>query len=64
MKIDFHVHVTPPEIIKKWKKYAKKEKYFSLLSENPNNKYACAEDIIAALDESGFDRAVVFGFAF
>jgi len=64
MKIDFHVHVTPPEIIKKWKKYAKKEKYFSLLSKNPHNKYACAEDIVAALDESGFDRAVVFGFAF
>jgi Predicted metal-dependent hydrolase of the TIM-barrel fold len=64
MKIDFHVHVTPPEIIKKWKKYAKKEKYFSLLSKNPHNKYACAEDIVAALDESGLDRAVVFGFAF
>jgi len=64
MKIDFHVHATPPEIIKNWKKYAKKEKYFSLLSKNPHNKYACAEDIIAALDESGFDRAVIFGFAF
>jgi predicted TIM-barrel fold metal-dependent hydrolase len=64
MKIDFHVHVTPPEIIKGWQKYAKKEKYFSLLSKNPRNKYACAEDIIAALDESRFDRAVIFGFAF
>jgi predicted TIM-barrel fold metal-dependent hydrolase len=64
MKIDFHVHATPPEIIKNWQKYAKKEKYFSLLSKNPHNKYACAEDIVAALDESGFDRAVVFGFAF
>jgi predicted TIM-barrel fold metal-dependent hydrolase len=64
MKIDFHVHVTPPEIIKDWQKFAKKEKYFSLLSENPHNKYACAEDVIAALDESRFDRAVIFGFAF
>jgi len=64
MKIDFHVHVTPPEITANREKYAKKEKYFSLLSKNPHNKYADAEDIIAALDESGFDRAVVFGFAF
>jgi predicted TIM-barrel fold metal-dependent hydrolase len=64
MKIDFHVHITPPEIIKNWKKYAKKEKYFALLAKNPHNKYACAEDIVSALDESGFDRAVVFGFAF
>jgi predicted TIM-barrel fold metal-dependent hydrolase len=64
MKIDFHVHVTPPEIINNPQKYAKKEKYFSLLSKNPHNKYACAEDIIAFLGESQFDHAVVFGFAF
>jgi len=64
MKIDFHVHITPPEIINNWKKYAKKEKYFSLLSKNPHNKYACAEDIVSGLNDSGFDRAVVFGFAF
>ena len=64
MKIDFHVHVTPPEIITNWEKIAKKEKYFSLLSRNPHNKYATAEDVITALDSSQFDRAVVFGFAF
>jgi len=64
MKIDFHVHVTPPEITANLQKYSKKEKYFSLLSKNPHNKYACSNDVIAALDESGFDRAVVFGFAF
>jgi len=64
MKIDFHVHVTPPEITANLQKYAKKEKYFSLLSKNSHNKYADSDDIIAALDESGFDHAVVFGFAF
>jgi uncharacterized protein len=64
MKIDFHVHITPPEIIKNWKKYAKKDKYFALLAKNPHNKYACAEDIVCALNESGFDHAAVFGFAF
>jgi predicted TIM-barrel fold metal-dependent hydrolase len=63
-KIDFHVHVTPPEIAVNWQKYAVNEPYFSMLSESPRNKFSNAEDIIAALDESGFDRAVIFGFAF
>jgi len=63
-KIDFHVHVTPPEIAEHWQKYAGKEPYFSLLSQSPRNKFASAEDVVAMLDESGFDKAVVFGFAF
>ena len=63
-KIDFHVHITPPEIIENWKKYAETEPYFALLSNTPHNKFACAEDIVAMLDKSGFDSAVIFGFAF
>ena len=35
-----------------------------MLSKNPHNKYASAEDIVVALDKENFDRAVVFGFAF
>jgi len=63
--IDFHVHVTPPDIIAEWEKYAQKEPYFSLLSNSRNNRFATAEDIIAALNADGaIDRAVVFGFAF
>jgi predicted TIM-barrel fold metal-dependent hydrolase len=63
-KIDFHVHITPPEISADWRKYAEKEPYFSMLSHGPRNKFASAPDIIAALDTAGFDKAVVFGFAF
>jgi predicted TIM-barrel fold metal-dependent hydrolase len=63
-KVDFHVHVTPPEISTHWQKYAEREAYFSLLSSSKLNKYASAEDIVSALGESGFDRAVIFGFAF
>jgi predicted TIM-barrel fold metal-dependent hydrolase len=62
--IDFHVHVTPPEISADWRKYAEKEPYFALLSRSPHNKYAGAGDVIAMLDESGFERAVIFGFGF
>ena len=62
--IDFHVHVTPPEISANWRKYAEKEPYFALLAQNPHNKYAGAEEVVAMLDEAGFERAVVFGFGF
>ena len=63
-KIDFHVHITPPEIVKNREKIALKEPYFDLLTKSPNNKFASAEDAAVMLDESGFDRAVIFGFAF
>jgi predicted TIM-barrel fold metal-dependent hydrolase len=64
LKIDAHIHVTPPEIIKNPEKFAAKEPYFSLLSSNPKNRFADAETVIAELDGAGFDRAVIFGFAF
>lgn len=64
MKIDFHVHITPPDIIANREKYAEKEPHFSLLSKSKNNKFAEAEDVIEALDKENFDKAVVFGFAF
>ena len=62
--IDFHVHVTPPEISANWRTYAEKEPYFALLAQNPHHTYASAEDVIAMLAESGFDRAVIFGYGF
>ena len=64
MKIDFHVHVTPPDIIKNWEKIAEKEPYFKLLSESPVNKFSAAEDIVMELDNSNVDKAVIFGFCF
>lgn len=64
LKIDFHVHVTPPDIIKDWKKIAEKEDYFKLLSESPVNKFATADDVAGELESSGVDKAVIFGFAF
>ena len=64
MKIDFHVHITPPEISANWQKYAEKEPYFAALANAPHNRFASAENVIAALDESRFDRAIVFGFGF
>lgn len=64
MKIDSHVHVTPPDIIRDWEKIAEKEPYFKLLSQSPVNKFATAEQILEAMESDGFDRAVIFGFGF
>jgi len=64
MKIDCHVHVTPPDVIKDWEKYAKKEPYFSLISHSKVNKFATAEDVVSVLEKDGFDKAVIFGFGF
>jgi predicted TIM-barrel fold metal-dependent hydrolase len=63
-KTDFHVHLTPPDIAANWQKYAEKDAHFALLAQNPRNRFADAEETIRALDETGFDSAVVFGFAF
>ena len=64
MKIDFHVHITPPEIIKDYQKIGEKEPYFKLLSDSPKNKFATAEDVVGELKRTGVDKAVVFGFGF
>jgi len=64
MRIDCHVHVTPPDISANWEKYAQNEPYFSLISRSKVNKFASAEDVITMLDNNNFDKAVVFGFAF
>ena len=69
--IDCHVHITPPDIEADWEKYAQNEPYFSLLNRSGaasknGRQFASAQDVIAVLEneDSLFDRAVVFGFAF
>jgi predicted TIM-barrel fold metal-dependent hydrolase len=64
MRIDLHVHITPPHIKAHWQKYIEHEPYLAMFSQNPHYKFATAEDVIAALDESHFEKAVIFGFGF
>ena len=56
--------MTPEEISANRRKYIEKEPHFGELSKSPHTKYACAEDVVAMLDETQFERAIVFGFAF
>lgn len=64
MKIDMHVHVTPEEISRDFRKIGEKEPYFNLLSSTPQNKFATAEQIIEEMKKTGIDQSVVFGFSF
>ncbi len=64
MKIDSHIHITPPDIIRDFKKIGEKEPYFRLLSETPHNRFATYEQAAAHLRENEFDKGVVFGFGF
>lgn len=64
MRIDTHVHITPPDIIADWESIAQGEPYFKMLSESPVNKFATADDVVEAMAEDGIDRSIVFGFGF
>lgn len=64
MKIDNHIHITPPDIIKDWKKIAERETYFKWLSTTPQNKFATSDEVVEELRQAGFGKGVVFGFGF
>lgn len=64
MNIDMHIHITPPDIIRDYKKIGQKEPYFRLLSETPHNRFATYEEVAAHLKESQFQKGIVFGFGF
>lgn len=64
MKIDTHIHITPPDIIKNWEKIGRREPYFNLLSSTPHNKFATYEMVVQHLESQHFDKGIVFGFSF
>ncbi len=64
MKIDSHIHITPPDIIRDFKKIGKTEPYFRLLSETPHNRFATYEQVAEHLQDNSFDKGIVFGFGF
>lgn len=62
MIIDFHVHIFPAKISDEREKYFPSEPAFKLLYSTPKSKTVSAESLIKAMDESGVDISVVFGF--
>ena len=62
MIIDFHAHITAPEIIARRDEYLVRDAWFRDLYADPKARLSSAEDLIAAMDDGGVDQAVVFGF--
>jgi predicted TIM-barrel fold metal-dependent hydrolase len=60
--IDFHTHITAPEIIARRDEYLVRDAWFRDLYAEPNARLRSAEDLIEAMDRAAVDRAVVFGF--
>ena len=62
MIIDFHTHITAPEIIGRRDEYLVRDAWFRDLYGNPKARLSSAEDLIAAMDQASVEQAVVFGF--
>ncbi len=57
--IDFHTHIFPAWLREKREEYSKRDPCFSLLYSQPKAKIATAEELLASMDETGIDVAVV-----
>ncbi|MCF8067053.1 MAG: amidohydrolase family protein [Desulfobacterales bacterium] len=62
MIIDFHTHIFPKKIRSNREKFFNNEPEFKLLYESPKSKMVGAADMILNMDETGVDKAVIFGF--
>jgi uncharacterized protein len=60
--IDFHTHITAPEIIARRDEYCVCDAWFRDLYTDPKARLSSAEDLISAMDRASVDRAVTFGF--
>jgi predicted TIM-barrel fold metal-dependent hydrolase len=57
--IDFHTHIFPPWLRDRRDEYARSDLCFSMLYSQPKARMATAEELVAAMDETGIDRSVV-----
>lgn len=62
MIIDFHTHIFPSTIRNHKEKYFSSEAGFKLLYRSPKSKMVGARALLAAMDENGVQKSVVFGF--
>ena len=65
MKIDSHIHFTPPELKQKLNAFSEAEPYWGLLLNPPEGKsiqgWADPERMIADMDAAGIDKVVIVG---
>ncbi|WP_448382037.1 amidohydrolase family protein [Desulfosoma sp.] len=62
MKIDFHVHTFPPDVVADRERFFDGEPAFRSLYGHPKARLADTETLLQAMDQNGVDMAVIFGF--
>lgn len=62
MIIDFHTHVFPGSVREQRERFFRGEPAFELLYASAKSKMVGADQLIAAMDTQGVDKAVTFGF--
>ena len=62
MIIDAHTHIFPEKICKNREKFFTDEPAFKKLYQSPKSRLIGAREMLAAMDDSQVDKAVVFGF--
>jgi hypothetical protein len=62
MIIDFHTHLFPESICSSRSACCDSEPAFEMLYRSPKSRLVSAPALLAAMDENGVDKSVVFGF--
>jgi len=60
--IDFHTHITSPEIMARREECLVRDAWFRELYTDPKARLCAADELVAEMDRSEVDRAVVCGF--
>jgi predicted TIM-barrel fold metal-dependent hydrolase len=63
MIIDAHTHLFSPDVIAQRARYAERDTFFGYLYASPKARTIGVAELLAAMDASGVDRAVVAGWA-
>ena len=61
MIVDFHTHIVPPFLKEQREEYLARDATLAALFADPASPMVTAEELIAAMDDAGIDRAVVLG---
>jgi len=62
--VDAHVHIFPPEVIRRRETYLDRDRRFGEIYSSPKARMATAEEVVAHMDECGVEIAAVVGFSF
>ena len=62
--VDAHVHVFPPDLIRRRAACLRTDPRFDALYRSPKARMVTAEEVLAQMDHSGTEVSIVFGFSF